>query len=577
MDAARNGGKARPAGYTYEEAQEMAKKAGERAVPTFCSMCGPTAGCGIYAFEKNGRLTGVAGMAEAPRNCGALCPKAYASSEWLHSPERLTTPLRRTGARGDGRFEPISWDDAIGLIAGKLLEQKSKYGPESLAILSPAARNYKDIILRFLTVHGSPNNGHSGICHQQRTFAFNYTLGCWPLPDYAGSELIVYWGKQPVFSGPATESARQLVDAKRRGAKIMSIKPSMEADVALADMWLAPRPGTDAALALAMLHVVTGEGLTDKRFVGEHCYGYDRLEAHVRQYGPQWAESITGVPADRIVEAARLYATTKAASIDLGNGVEHAPSSNDAIRAVAILIAITGHLDRPGCNIIIDPSDTIKPRSLKRPDLFTREMVDKLVGPEFPRAFQPFMGGLSSAYYRVFDSVLTGKPYAPRAIIAPGTQPLASTRGTKNVIEALKKVEFFVTADVSRPAEMAYADIVLPTTAPYESDHPFEVYGDWLMAQDFYDTLTPEAQAAIDARGYKMRDISGATNADEMEMHKQSLLAYGTNVYELSDAEAKVFTQQIKPLFEEFGSKTSAYGLDILKVIYKYQGWDWTF
>jgi len=471
------------AGYVYEQALALAKETGEEVVPTFCSMCGPTAGCGIYAFTKNGKISRVAGMSEAPKNLGGLCPKAFAAAQWQHCQKRLVSPLVRTGERGEGKFKPVTWDEAIKLIADKLLEQKQKYGPESLAILSPAARNYKDIILRFLAVHGSPNNGHSGICHQQRAFAFHHTLACWPQPDHRNSDLIIYWGRQPIFSGPATGNSRQLIESKKRGVKIIAIKPSMEPDAGMADIWVPLRPGTDAALALSMLHVVIGGDLIDKSFVADWCYGYDELKEHVMQYTPEWGEQITGVSAQQITDVARLYATTGKASIDLGNGVEHTPSSNDAIRAIAMLIAITGHMDKPGCNVITDTSEIVQPRSVRRPDLYTQEMVDKLVGPEFPPAFLPFLEGMSSAYYRVFDSVLTEKPYPVRTIIAPGTQPLVSTRGTKYVIEALKKVEFFVTVDVTRPAEMAYADVVLPTATPYEADHPFEIFGDWIMAR----------------------------------------------------------------------------------------------
>jgi anaerobic selenocysteine-containing dehydrogenase len=115
---------------------------------------------------------------------------------------------------------------------------------------------------------------------------------------------------------------------------------------------------------------------------------------------------------------------------------------------------------------------------------YTQELIDKLVGPEFPRPFQPFLEGLSSAYYRIFDSILTGRPYPIRAVIAPGTQPTVSTRGTKRVIEALKKLDFYVVVDVTRTADMVYADIVIPVDTPYETDHPFEAANGWIMARN---------------------------------------------------------------------------------------------
>lgn len=469
------------AGYTCEQARAAASACGEEAIPAFCAMCGPQANCRLYAFRKDGRMTRVMGMAESAVNRGALCAKGAASASWLYSPDRLQTPMVRTGARGEGKFSPVSWDEAIGLIAEKLLEQKAKYGPESLAILSPGGRDYKDIMLRFLAVHGSPNHAHSGICAMQRCFGYSYTLGDRPECDFAHSDLIIYWASQPVYSGPATGSTRALLDAKRRGAAIVAIKPSLEPDSAMADIWVPVRPGTDAALALAMLHVILDEELIDRAFIDRWCFGFDELCGHVRQYTPQWAEAITGVDAELIYRVARLYASTERACIDLGNGIEHAPSSCDAIRAVACLMAVTGHLDRPGCNVFRTPPAHPVPRSLQRRDLYTPELIEKLVAPEFPLPFQPFWEGPSSAYYRTIESVLTGKPYPIRALIAPGTQPSVSNRGSKNVIEALKAVDFFVVADVMRTAELPYADVVVPVTTPYESNHPFGMQSNMLI------------------------------------------------------------------------------------------------
>jgi anaerobic selenocysteine-containing dehydrogenase len=471
--------------FTLDEALAAAAKVGETAIPTFCAMCGPAANCGVYAFVKDGRFTKVAGMKESPVNAGAVCPKGQAAPQWVYSPDRLKYPLKRVGKKGEGKFQKITWDEAIGIIADTLKRQKEKYGPESLGMLSPARRTYSEYLFRFLIAHGSPNYGHSGICAMQMGFTFHYTVGDWPRAvDYANSDLVLVWGKQPVYSGPAQDGVRAYVDAKARGAKLIAIKPSVEPDVGLADEWVPIRPGTDAALALAMLHVVVNENLIDKPFVEQWCYGYDQLKEHVQQYPPAWAEKITGVPSNRIAEIARLFATTKRAGIDLGNGVEHVPSSNDAIRAVAILIAITGHLDRPGGNVFGGASKMPKPKTVHLTERYTQEWVDKLVYPEFPKAFQPALEGTSSAYYGLFDSVLTEKPYPMRTIIAPGTQALASTRGSKRVVEALKKLEFYVVVDVARTADMPYADIVLPVATPYEIDHPFEVRGNWIMARN---------------------------------------------------------------------------------------------
>lgn len=468
---------------SHTEALAQAAGQGETVVPTWCGMCGPTANCCIYAFTKNGRFVRVAGMKEAPQNKGKLCSKAHAAPEFVYSPDRIPYPMRRIGKRGEGRFERITWGEALREISQKLYEQKEKYGPESLAILSPARRDYSDYLYRFLMVHGSPNYAHSGICSAQLSFGFNYTIGVRPKPDYQNADVILIWGKQPTYSGPPLADALSLVEAHARKARVYAIKPSLEPDGSFADVWVPVRPGTDAALALALLHVIADEGLIDRDFVEKWCYGYDELAKHVRQYSPQWAERITGIPADVIAEMARTYATTPKAAIDFGNGLEHASSASDAIRAIAILIAITGHLDRPGCNLAPAPaSDMPAPRSVHLKARYTQEWLDKLVAPEFPRAFQPFTEGTSSAYPGIFADVMRETPTI-RTIIAPGTQPSVSTRDPRLVLQALEKVDFYVVADVMRTADMDWADIVIPILTPYEISHPFQIRGPMIMSR----------------------------------------------------------------------------------------------
>ena len=462
------------------------KQPKDRVVPTFCGMCGPNIGCGINAIVRDGRFVGVEPLKESPVSKGRLCSVAYSAPHWVYSPNRLKYPLKRVGARGEGKFERITWDEAITLIADKLKEQKAKFGPESLAILGPARRNYHAYFNRFLGVHGSPNYGTSGICAMQRAFGFTHTLGGYPGPDVAHSNLIVIWAKNPVYAGTSKSNLRDILDAKDRGAKVIAIKPTLEPDAAFADVWVPVRPGTDAALALAYIHVIIKEKLYDQDFVDKWTYGFDQLAKHVGPLTPEWGERMTGVPASQIVEVARLFGTTKRVCFDVGNGLEHATSSSDAIRAIAIIIAITGNLDRAGGNVFalgrgaggLGP----KPITLRK-NFAKQQMVDKLVAPAFPREFQPNAETTTSAYYGIIESVLTGKPYPVRTIIAPGTQPTVSNRGPKRVLEALKKVDFFVVLDVMETAEMNYADVVVPVATMYESDYPFEFQGGWLMAR----------------------------------------------------------------------------------------------
>ena len=541
----------------FKQALQYARTNGEECIPTVCGMCGPGGpggGCGIYAFVKDGRFTKVAGMDESPVNNGALCAKGHAAPQWVYSQDRLTHPLKRIGKKGDGKFEKISWDAAIDHIAEVLTQQKKTFGAESLAILSPAKRSYSEYLHRFLTAHGSPNYGHSGICYMQREFAYCYTVGDFPRPDYGQSDLIIYWGRQPIYSGPVARPAQAFMAAKQRSAKIIAIKPSVEPDVGLADIWVPVRPGTDAALALAMLNVVTGENLIDHAFVEKWCYGFKRLQGHVQQFDPRWAENISGVPASQIVEVARLYATTPRAAIDLGNGVEHTPSASDAIRAIAILMAITGHLDRPGGNIFAMPPKAT-PKDILLPERYTPELINKLVGPEFPFAFQPFVEGPTSAYYRILESVLTGKPYPVRAVIAPGTQASVSTRGTKNVLAALQKLDFYVVVDVARTADMPYADIVMPVATSYEVDHPFQMVPGWLMATNrVIESIGPFKSIfeffldLANAIGYGEDFWNGNIDAamdDQLE-------PLGMDMAELKQKQTGVMYPPVPPVYEKF-------------------------
>ncbi len=443
--------------------------------------------CGINCYVKDGKLIRVEGMKESPVNRGKLCPKAFASAQWLYSPRRLKYPLVRAGNKGEGKFEKISWDEALDIIAAKLIEQKRIYGPESLAVLSPQRRNYSDLLYRFLIAHGSPNYGHSGICFVQRAFGFSYTLGTPPMttPDFSNTNLIIVWGANPVYAGTSMGNLKKILDARDRGARLVVIKPEMQPDAALADIWVPVRPGTDCALALAMLNVIVTENLYDEDFVSRWCYGFEKLVPHIHKYTPEWAGPITGISADQIRHIARLYATTKGACMYAGNAFDQTASSNNAVRAIAILIAITGNLDRPGGNIVPTGSTMPAVKTLHLRERYTQEWIDKLVGPEMPRFFQPWIEGTSSAYYRCIDSVLTEKPYPIRAIIAPGTQPTVITRGSARIIEALKKLEFFVVMDVTKNAAMPWADVVIPVASMYECDHPFEAgLGNWIMARN---------------------------------------------------------------------------------------------
>ncbi len=585
------------------ETTPLVSAAAEKLVPTMCAMCGPSQGCGINAVVRNGRFVGIEPLKDAPLNRGKNCGKAHAAPQWVYSPQRLRYPLKRVGERGEGKFKRITWNEALDTIASKLKEQKEQFGPESLAILSPAARSYSSYFRRFLAAHGSPNYAHSGICAMQKGFSFQYTLGSSPTADIQNTRLLIIWAKQPIYAGSAKGGVRELLAAKARGVKIIAVKPTMEPDAALADIWVPIRPGTDAAFALALLNVVITEKLYDREFVGKWTYGFDRLVPHVQKYTPEWAERISGVPAAQTREVARLFATTKHACIETGNGFEHSPSCNDAVRSVAILIAITGNLDRRGGNLLsagpggmeglgspgigrsgnsgspdgprrfagLGGPGAPAPKSKQsgRPGpgesrdslVYTQEQVNRLVAPEFPLPFQT-SNSPTSAYYRIFESVLTGKPYPIRTIIAPGTQPVTSTRGTRTVLEALKKVDFYVVLDVARTADMNYADIVIPISTMYEVDHPFEGRGNWIMPRRR--VIEPIGESKSDYEfwielGARMGYGKHFWHGSVEEWKREELKGHGITLEELLRKPEGIVRQNARqPVYEKYEQAFSA-------------------
>jgi len=470
----------------------------QRTVPTFCHGCGAAKPrCGVLCHVKDGKFIRVEANPDAFNNgipgSASLCAKGYTGMQYVYSPHRLKYPMKRTGEKGEGKFERISWDEALETIAGKLKEAKAKYGPESYAVLSPEFWPVLNSIgRRFLNVHGSPNYLHSGICATPRMAAASATIGfsTWSTDDFEKTKLIVNWGANPENSAPNQGTTLAILNAVRRGAKLVDIRPMMDPLASKAHVWLPVRPGTDCALALAFLNVIISERLYDSDFVRDWCYGFDRLEEHVRHYPPEWAAGITGIPEEKIRMVARLIGTTRPAFIKTGNGIgDQTTDGTSTIMATSLISAITGNLDVPGGYTSYFHPGVIKMNRISPlEEKVTPEMVEKLVAPETPVWYQKAgyrdHGGPTGSYFRGLMSILTGKPYPIRVLQASCTNPLSATRNPSIVAEALKKVDFFFVMDVYHGPHVDYADIVLPACTDYERDDQIEVKnrpeGSWI-------------------------------------------------------------------------------------------------
>jgi len=464
----------------------------------WCQMCGPAkTACSTLCYVKGGRWIHVEGNPlagnDATPGSRSLCAKGNAAMQALYDPMRILYPLKRVGQKGEGRFVRCTWDEALAAIGAELKRTKQLYGAKSYAVLSPQAFNVLwSVGRRFLNVHGSPNYLHSGICALQRKASKQITVGKAAIdPKQLNlTKLFVSWGENKENSAINQGVPIKHIDGQKKGLTIIDIRPMMDQLAAKADVWVPVRPGTDCALALAILHEIIGRDLYDHEFCENWCNGFDELAKHVKQFTPEWAADITGVPAHQIEQVAYMMGTMKPMGISVGNGVgDQQNDGNATVVAISLIEAITGNLAIPGGGGAAGPAwpPLFKPKAIDRlTDRLQASEADAengwyagmgdLVAPETPRWYQhpsTWESGPNSAYYRALMSVLTKDPYPIRFLLGQASNPLNATRDPRGVMKALEKLEFYVVMDTYFHAACAYADYVLPACTHYETSHQF--------------------------------------------------------------------------------------------------------
>ena len=258
-------------------------KPGVKIVKSACYSCNMCCEVLVFIDEATGKILKVEGDPESPISRGLLCAKGLAARDLVYNPGRLRHPLKRVGERGEGKWERISWDEALDRIAEKLLRYREQYGPEGVAFLQGTIRGWSRVYSRLANAFGAVNHGAAGwaqclwprLVENTVTFGATYT----EVPDFENTRCMLVWGTNPASTWPYFAS--QIMDARQRGAGLIVVDPYLSETAAKADIWLQLRPGTDTALALAMLHVIIREGLYDKEFVEKWTVGFDRLKEHV--------------------------------------------------------------------------------------------------------------------------------------------------------------------------------------------------------------------------------------------------------------------------------------------------------
>lgn len=545
-------------------ANKVKTDSGEKILKTACHL--DHGGCILLAHIKDGKLVKMEGDPAGPHNRGAICEKGLAAAQIIYSPRRIKYPMKRVGKRGEGKWQRISWDEALDTVAEKLAYYRDKYSPWSVAYAWGTGRVPRDIpfIGFFSAGMGTPNGiGIGHLClTKTRMPVMSITLGKLSPPTSWGNcrdlekcECFIAWGES-LIEGRADNmgtAQKRISDALKRGIKFIVIDPVYTRAAEKAHIWLQIRPGTDLALALAWQNIIINEGLYDKDFVekwtnapflwrsdtrrllrqsdivgvGEpknfvvwdtvsnalrvwnsNTVSYEpagikpaltgtynvtladgkvvecrtvwqQIKDNVAEWTPEKASEVTWIPAKKIVDSARMYATTRPASIEWGVSMSQCTRSTATNQAILHLKAITGNLDvrggQPFWHVpgFRDAGDAAKAFNQR---LTPEQSAHRITGG-FPFSAEPELTPMPSAFQpAVWKAILTEDPYPIKALFASDSNPLCGHENPdRYILDALKKLDFIVWCDLLMTPSNEYADIILPVCTAYERNWCFAV------------------------------------------------------------------------------------------------------
>lgn len=426
--------------------------------------------CSMLVTVENGQATGLKGNPGHPFTRGALCGKMNHYLEQVYSPDRIKTPLKRTGPKGSGRFEAVSWDEAIATIATKFKEiANSEHGPQAILPYSyygTMGKLQASSLDRVFFHRLGASKLDRTICASAGSQGYEYTVGAGrfgadPMA-VPGCRLIINWGSNTVQTNAHLWSL--MVDARREsGAKIITIDPYRSETAEKSDLHLPIRPGTDAALALGLMHVIFRDGLHDQAYLDEYCVGGEALKARVLvEYVPERVAEITTLDVSQIESLARELATSHPALIRLNYGLQRHFGGGMAVRTIACLPAVTGAWRHPGGGALLSTSGTydFNMAGLTRPDL----------APAGTRTVN--MNQLAEA----LAGELPGPPV--RGLYIYNCNPAAVAPNQAKVLEGLRREDLFtVVHELFMTDSADYADIVLPATSQLEHTDLHGSYG----------------------------------------------------------------------------------------------------
>ena len=439
-------------------------------------------GCGTIVELVEGTVKRVFGDKDNPINRGALCSKAGTPSiEQLYHPDRLDYPMIRVGERGEGKWRRASWDEALNMVAEKMLAIREEYGAEAVAFGRGTGVNNTHIVSRLANLFGTPNvTAIAYFCYGPRvavskvTASGDYSQRGWdttPIPDvYGKPRCIVQWGSQKRTSNDHGLIGHiPVTDALHENPINIVVDPRKPAAAGPADIWLPLRPGTAAAMALGWMRIIIDEELYDKEFVEKYCHGFEELRERVKDYPLDKVAEITWCSEEDIAHAARAYATTAPGCIIWGNGTDQLGNNTfQATRSLLVLMGITGNLDVKGGNVFYPAPKLEYPEMWDK--LSPEQEAKRLGGKRFKALnLTPYAYAHPPSLYQ---TMITDEPYPVKGYIVTGNNTVTCFPNTARIIEGLKKLDLLVVMDMFMTPTAALADVVLPAAGNLERDEP---------------------------------------------------------------------------------------------------------
>lgn len=485
---------------------------------TTCDICSPQHHCGVCAYVKDGRLIKNEGWKEHPYSRGQLCTKGAKYQEYLYRADRVLTPLKRVGARGEGRFQPISWEEAYQTIAQRLNRIKREYGPEQVMFMNGYGKWCKTFLTRFAFSFGSPNLVADGCTCQTAThLAWEVQTGMLADTDMKHAHTFLGWAFNPYYSN--SPLVPWFMERKAEGMKVIIIDSRITpAAKNMADLFLQIRQGTDGALALGMANLILREGWQDDAYLKQHVYGFEEYAEYVKQFDLKTVSGITGVPEHLIYEATKLYATNGPACIrETACTLTQNVNGFQTYRAINALHALTGNYDREGGNLPIFYTYNHRYGAYETREhefmMSRRPKLPNMGSDRFPlwQLYNETMGNELAEY------IEGKKQYPIRAIFGMGMNYRMFPQPDRIRQAIVDRLDFMAISELFLTDTAKLADIVLPACTSYEREE-FRMYPDGLA---YY------SKPVVDRVGDSRSDLEILSDLAQLVDHDDDLLRQG--------------------------------------------------